>query len=382
MGHDSFVSPARRAFVHYLRTGQRLPEQNFGLAKEVELKFNPYHDPRNGQFTFAPGGRMALASVIISHRKRDGGRLIQSADLHNRRVESSLVSSDTGQAPRITDAVFHPDQNQAGLMNIQYRPGPRGRIGGNGGPPLIEPVDPMIMEHVFPGLQNAPGGSIIALANNIFDIAGPAQRLTAELNEAYLQKLIAQIRAVDPNYRLESFGTPTSFEGQVRQIRDLRVDRAAALYRVHGETRPLQVETLRFLQDRVDRAYAEGVRLVETGKLSPKFSREEAIGNYVDRKVRAELREFYNAQGIPSERGGRVEVNRRAHGGAVDNRFYSVPDSRVGSVAFDVSLTRKTLAMPQVRRFFASDFQPKAVVIVRPSQLGPDSTYVISKPRK
>lgn len=37
----------RSAFTHYLRTGAR-------PARRVEVKFNPYHDPANGQFTFGP----------------------------------------------------------------------------------------------------------------------------------------------------------------------------------------------------------------------------------------------------------------------------------------------------------------------------------------
>jgi hypothetical protein len=40
-------SPAGQMFDDYLRTGQRFVSGQ---------KFNPYHDPRNGQFTFAPGG--------------------------------------------------------------------------------------------------------------------------------------------------------------------------------------------------------------------------------------------------------------------------------------------------------------------------------------
>jgi hypothetical protein len=45
------TSLARRAFAHYLRTGRR-------LRVPVEQKFNPYHDPRNGRFTFGPGGAL------------------------------------------------------------------------------------------------------------------------------------------------------------------------------------------------------------------------------------------------------------------------------------------------------------------------------------
>lgn len=39
------------AFGLFLRTGRRVVP-----PPPIELKFNPYHDPRNGRFTFAPGG--------------------------------------------------------------------------------------------------------------------------------------------------------------------------------------------------------------------------------------------------------------------------------------------------------------------------------------
>ena len=43
----------RRAFSAWLRTG-RLPLQS---ASDVEVKFNPWHDPDDGRFTFANSGR-------------------------------------------------------------------------------------------------------------------------------------------------------------------------------------------------------------------------------------------------------------------------------------------------------------------------------------
>lgn len=40
----------RTAFEHYVRTGRRTS------PGDIEVKFNPYHDPIDGRFTFAPGG--------------------------------------------------------------------------------------------------------------------------------------------------------------------------------------------------------------------------------------------------------------------------------------------------------------------------------------
>ena len=54
-----FKSAERLAFDVYLRTGKR-------LARPPERKFNPYHDPRNGQFTFAPGGPRSVGDVTGS----------------------------------------------------------------------------------------------------------------------------------------------------------------------------------------------------------------------------------------------------------------------------------------------------------------------------
>jgi hypothetical protein len=45
------ISRERQRFRLYLRTGRRrLPDD------DIELKFNPYHDPKDGRFTFGPGG--------------------------------------------------------------------------------------------------------------------------------------------------------------------------------------------------------------------------------------------------------------------------------------------------------------------------------------
>lgn len=41
-------------FEHYLRTGEWLSESDW--LDRHEQKFNPYHDPDDGRFTFAPGG--------------------------------------------------------------------------------------------------------------------------------------------------------------------------------------------------------------------------------------------------------------------------------------------------------------------------------------
>lgn len=55
--HHALNAVKRLAFASYLRTGRaEVDAELLTAASETELKFNPYHDPRNGRFTFAPGG--------------------------------------------------------------------------------------------------------------------------------------------------------------------------------------------------------------------------------------------------------------------------------------------------------------------------------------
>jgi hypothetical protein len=319
----------RSALEHFIRTGRRFPVPVFRKSGGVEQKFNPNHDPRDGRFTFT------ISGVSV-------GRAINP----------------------VARAVRPP-----------ARSGSRTRRGGNGGPPM---EDPLTIEQMVPGIANSPAGSILAIADNMLDLTGPARAATDELTRTHMRAMIRQIQAVDPNYRFDSLGFPATLEGQNNMLRDIRLDRAAVFYRVRGEVRPLQVETLKFLQGRVDLAYIEGVNRFKKGQLTPRLSSNEAIGNFVDRQVRGELRDFYRRKSISIEKGQQVQVNRRAHDSAESS--YTVPDSRVGNVAFDVSLTPKTLAFRQIQGFFRSDFQPSAVVIVRPTQLGPNSSYIITRP--
>jgi DNA primase len=140
----------------------------------------------------------------------------------------------------------------------------------------------MTLQQALPGLQSQPGGAIVAIADSLFDIFGPAQELTAELTREKSNQPINQIRAIDPDYKLGSLGFPQTLQGQVNQLNKLRLDRAAAFLRIRNEARPLQVEMLRFAQKSVDQAYAEGLKLLRAGKLNIRLSEQEALG-FVDK---------------------------------------------------------------------------------------------------
>jgi len=320
-------------FSYFLRTGRRLPS-----ASSLQIKYNHWHDTENGQFTF--GGR---------------GRYFGTASS----ATSELAASS--KPPKLA----------------QYQRNPRVRMGGNGGPPL---QDPSTLEHAFPGVGRSPAGTIIGIADNFLDITGPAKALTTEFSLAYVRKIEREIRALDPSYiRPDSGqgGFPTTSEGQANLINRLRLDRAKLYYR-KGDAGPLQVETLRFIQGRVDAEYAIGMKLLRAGKLPLRLSPAEALGNYIDRQVRKQLRDFQTNNGISSAHDFDTQVNGRAYNTPASR--FSVPDSRVGKIAFDWSLTAKSLSTAQVQNFFNADFRPNAVVIVRPRQMGPNSTYIIIRP--
>lgn len=370
---DINVEEQRRAFGRWLRTG-RLP--TIRLADGTELKFNPYHDPRNGRFTFAPGGvsgsggmsgRYANAHPRNSDALDPAMRVGGQAGVHRASTRSQML------------AIGQPVEAQLAA------PPQRSVVGRGGNARAFE--DPMTLEQSFPGLRNSPGGAVVAVADNLFDLTGPADAMTAEVLQNQMRQLSDQIKAIDPAWHYDEI-VPTdalgnrieTIQGLTAKMDDLRFQRAAVTARVRGDYKLLQVETLRFVQQRADVAYDRGVALLKAGQLTPRLSDQEALGNYVDRQVRRNLRERYNRSGIDSAGAGPVRVNRRENNSSGGDLTYRRPDARVNDVAFDVTLTRKTLSTPQVRGFFDADFRPSRVVIIRPRQLGADHTYAIPRP--
>ncbi|WP_250890855.1 hypothetical protein [Sphingobium nicotianae] len=262
MEHCSKVarkSGKRLQFEHYLRTGQHLDLQMLPIA--TERKFNPYHDPRDGRFTFAPGGPRSLQHVIVSHNR--GPRPASASIATTRRKPDILPTGKTESEASIGQA--QSTSNSAKLTPANYRPNPRVRIGNNGGPPLNDPVT---LQEVFPNFHKGPGGIIVAMADNILDLTGPAQNLSVALTEAHIDRLIADIQSMDPSYHFESLGFPQTLKGQINLIRHLRLERAAIMYRRRGDLRPLQVELLRFIQESTDKAYDEAIRDVRAGRIA------------------------------------------------------------------------------------------------------------------
>jgi hypothetical protein len=197
--------------------------------------------------------------------------------------------------------------------------------------------------------------------------------------------LVHQIKQVDPTFADEELLPPggidgLSWQGRANLINNLRMERAAAYYRMHGDVGFLQVETLRFLQDAVDAAYTEAVSAADAGRLQPRLSREEAIGNWMDARVRRALRQMFDDYQIPYGPRAGVTINNRDYETSENGQSYRLSDLRIRDVSFDWTLWPKTISTPQIRGFFRADSQPRAVIIIRPSQLGGDNTYLIPRP--
>ena len=355
---DDTSQDQRRAYSFWLRTGLRPVAR---LPDGIELKFNPYHDPRNGRFTFAPGGPTMSGGYV-------------------RRLAAKPGKSVPPLSGDVSDQSILGDDPVALLSEANQTRPPvrRGTTPGRGN--IERFYDPMTLERVFPGLSNSPGGALLAVADNLLDIRGPANESQIELIDNWSRQIINQIKSVDPNWRYDRLGPVTSVDGRMNELNDLRFQRAAVFFRAKGDLGPLQVATLRFVQQRTDAMYDQARILLEAGRLTPRLSAREAVGNYIDKEVRRSLRERYNQLGIDSAGKGPVRVNRRENDSSATDATYRRPDARIGTAAFDVTLTRKTLATAQVRGFFNADFRPDRVVIIRPRQLGTDATYVISRP--
>src|SRR5215472_12694359 len=82
----------------------------------------------------------------------------------------------------------------------------------------------------------------------------------------------------------------------------------------------------------------------------------------------------------PMGRGGDITINNRDYETTDSGSQYRVPDARLGDVAFDWTLSLKTIGSAQIRGFFRADSQPRAVIIIRPSALGSVRTYLLPRP--
>jgi hypothetical protein len=353
------------------------------LARHADLEKSWEDQPRlpagqsgGGQWTAeAAGGEAARPANDLHPRPAEPSSRPSSRATT---TDHSAAHHPEGHSISLDDGVFHPDRDAPRLISTAggaEDEEPHIGIGDNSG-------DFTSLEEVFPGLGRS-GRELLTVLTPVDAFLGDsaaAEGANLTATEGVYAGLVAQIRAIDPSWRDDELQTldQMSWQGRVAAINNLRMERAVAYYKIRGDIGPLQVETLRFLQGAVDKAYAEAVSKYDTGQLPARLSREEAIGNYVDMQTRQALRTLFKDEGIGFGPGQDITINNRDASTA--DEAYRVPDTRLRKLSIDWSLTPKTLSAPQIRGFFAADSEPEAVVIIRPRQLGPRSMYLIPRP--
>jgi hypothetical protein len=255
----------------------------------------------------------------------------------------------------------------------------RVRMGGNGGPPLTDPRTGQVLG--IP-LTNGPAGAIWAPIDGFLDITGPANRALSDLADAERRAIRREILSLDPNWRPPASARapgPESLQAKINDLISYREQRAFVRYRVRGDVGPLQQETLRVYQNAVNEGFDQAIGLLREGRLSiPRgWSREQALGSHVDRFARQTIRSWYYRHGVSEGGGQAVAVNRRLPTNEVEASF-RIPDVRVGNIAFDATLSPKSINTPQVRGYLSNP-NTAGVIIVRPQRIG--QSYLIPRQR-
>jgi hypothetical protein len=285
------------------------------------------------------------------------------------------------EAPH-SDGVYHPNTDRPALTPVAGASDAEGdtREGTGAEPPAQEPTT---LDQMFPGLKNNPAIAIIAPIEHFLAVGAEADGANLDIATGQYRQLVREIRAIDPNWRDNVFYLPgglagLSWQGRNAVLEYLRVELAVAYYKIRHDPEPLQVETIRFLHKVVDDAYNLAEYKYKSGQLDVRQSPAEAIGNEVDREVRAQLKTFFSSHGINFGADQDVTVNNRVYTGYGNE--YRLPDAQVADLAIEWTLQGKTMATAQVRGFLRAQRGTRGAVIIRPSQLGGDSVYLIPHP--
>jgi hypothetical protein len=97
---DRDISPERKAFRLYLRTGRRVAF----AAADLETKFNPNHDPHDGRFTSGPGGSGgALRNAAAEKAAADDNHIVKPKPLSTEDVATVHKISHTPAVMKAMD---------------------------------------------------------------------------------------------------------------------------------------------------------------------------------------------------------------------------------------------------------------------------------------
>lgn len=159
---DILGKPQRRAFSVWLRTGRR-PRP--GDDRKLELKFNPWHDPDDGRFTFRGAGRYygAGGASRADGRGQRTPKVSYIADPRlppistREQVEAWRTEelARNGHRPGFREAIEDQHRRYLKELNLQAR----ARAGGLGIPDRSDgPADAVARRSTSPSDQNGFGG--------------------------------------------------------------------------------------------------------------------------------------------------------------------------------------------------------------------------------
>lgn len=119
-------SARRRAFETYLRTGRRVDDT-------LETKFNPWHDPADGRFTFGPGVG-GSGSAHMAPRPDISRRLPRSIPPGAGHSITVSIADHTGTYKNAVNTAISLGQRRVWPVAGNGRPARNGETGPNGKP--------------------------------------------------------------------------------------------------------------------------------------------------------------------------------------------------------------------------------------------------------
>lgn len=105
----------RRDFSAWLRTG-RWPRH--GNGRGLEFKFNPYHDPANGQFTTAAGSGGAVGFTPATPRGHPGSKVVYVSDSDKAPI-ATMAEADAWRARELAEHGGDPEY--AAAIEARYQ---------------------------------------------------------------------------------------------------------------------------------------------------------------------------------------------------------------------------------------------------------------------
>jgi len=90
----------------------------------LETKFNPYHDPENGRFTFAPGGPKSLRSVVTSWGKYKPKAVKPKTELKPSSVDAQAEGPSRSQAGKVSGISLSRTHRDFLSQTDKYSPKP------------------------------------------------------------------------------------------------------------------------------------------------------------------------------------------------------------------------------------------------------------------